>query len=122
MLTSTDPATEPAALDGATADWQKLDGLDPVAGRFPAPARVGDQGILVFRTKHGFSGVQRLCPHLNMSLHDADLVSNETMIRCKQHVFTFRLSDGRGVNCPGYSVKVFAVKEEDGVLYARRVG
>ena len=51
---------------------------------------------------------------------DADLVGNDTMIRCRQHVFTFRLSDGRGVNCPGFSVRVFEVKDEAGTLYARR--
>ena len=120
----TSAAAEAPALNAeapASTPWQKLEGLDPVAGRFPAPARVDGEGILIFRTKKGFAGVQRLCPHLNMSLHDADLVGNDTMIRCKQHVFTFRLADGRGVNCPGFSVKVFEVKDEDGALYARRV-
>jgi nitrite reductase/ring-hydroxylating ferredoxin subunit len=111
----------PAAADtAAEAVWQKLDGLDPISAKFPAPARVDGDGILIFRTKTGFRGVQRLCPHLKFSLHDADLVSNDTMIRCKQHVFTFRLADGRGVNCPGFSVSVFEVKNEDGALYARR--
>jgi len=113
--------TPTAAVDtAAEAAWQKLDGLDAVSGKFPAPARVDGDGILIFRTKIGFRGVQRLCPHLKFSLHDADLVSNDTMIRCKQHVFTFRLADGRGVNCPGFSVSVFEVKNEDGTLYARR--
>jgi nitrite reductase/ring-hydroxylating ferredoxin subunit len=104
----------------AESAWQKLEGLDPVAGKFPAPARVDGEGILIFRTKTGFRGVQRLCPHLKFSFHDADLVSNDSMIRCKQHVFTFRLADGRGVNCPGFSVSVFEVKDEAGALYARR--
>lgn len=114
-------AAAQAADISAEATWQKLEGLDPAAGKFPAPARVDGEGILVFRTKTGFRGVQRLCPHLKFSLHDADLVSNETMIRCKQHVFTFRLADGRGVNCPGFAVSVYEVKHEDGALYARRV-
>ena len=39
--------------------WQKLEGLDPAAGKFPAPARVDGEGILIFRTKTGFRGVQR---------------------------------------------------------------
>jgi nitrite reductase/ring-hydroxylating ferredoxin subunit len=102
------------------AAWQKLDGLDPVSGTFPARARVDGEGIFIFRTKTGFRGVQRACPHLNSSLMDADLVGNDTMIRCRQHVFTFRLSDGRGVNCPGFSIRVFEVKDEAGTLYARR--
>ena len=109
------PEASPAA-----PSWQKLEGIDPVTGTFPARARVDGEGILIFRTRTGFRGVQRACPHLNSTLMDADLVGNDTMIRCRQHVFTFRLSDGRGVNCPGFSVRVFEVKEEAGTLYARR--
>ena len=111
------PAIEASAVE---APWQRLDGLDPVAGVFPARARVDGEGILIFRTRTGFRGVQRSCPHLNSTLMDAELVGNDTMIRCRQHVFTFRLSDGRGVNCPGFSVRVFEVKDEAGMLYARR--
>ena len=123
---SASSATTPdrAALAAPAADksaWQKLEGLDPVAGKFPARARVDGEGILIFKTGTGFRGVQRSCPHLNATLMDAELVGGDTMIRCQQHVFTFRLSDGRGVNCPGFSVRVFEVKNDVGVLYARRV-
>jgi nitrite reductase/ring-hydroxylating ferredoxin subunit len=111
------PAGEAASSEGA---WQQLDGLDPVSGIFPARARVDGEGILVFRTRTGFRGVQRACPHLNSTLMDAELVGNDTMIRCRQHAFTFRLSNGRGVNCPGFSIRVFEVKEDAGMLYARR--
>jgi nitrite reductase/ring-hydroxylating ferredoxin subunit len=117
----------PASAIASSADaasneegWQKLDGLDPVSSAFPARVRVDGEGILIFRTKTGFRGVQRACPHLNSSLMDAQLLGNDTMIRCRQHVYTFRLSDGRGVNCPGFSIRVFEVKEEAGTLYARR--
>jgi nitrite reductase/ring-hydroxylating ferredoxin subunit len=102
------------------AVWHKLDGVDPTSPTFPVRARVDGEGILIFRTKDGFRGVQRSCPHLNATLMDAELVANDSMIRCQQHVFTFRLSDGRGVNCPGFSIKVFEVKQEAGSLYARR--
>jgi nitrite reductase/ring-hydroxylating ferredoxin subunit len=110
-----------AAGTTVEASWQKLDGLDPVSGTFPARARVDGEGILIFRTRTGFRGVQRSCPHLNATLMDAELVGNDTMLRCRQHVFTFRLSDGRGVNCPGFSLRVFDVKDEAGTLYARRI-
>jgi nitrite reductase/ring-hydroxylating ferredoxin subunit len=112
------PSGEAASSDGT---WQKLDGVDPLSGIFPARARVDGEGILIFRTKTGFRGVQRACPHLNSTLMDAELVGSDTMIRCRQHAFTFRLSNGRGVNCPGFSIRVFEVREEAGALYARRV-
>ncbi len=47
------------------------------------------------------------------------LTADDTMVRCHLHVFTFRLSNGKGVNCPGYLLKVYEIKEENGVLYAR---
>jgi nitrite reductase/ring-hydroxylating ferredoxin subunit len=111
------PSEDPACNEEG---WRKLDGIDAVSSAFPARARVDGEGILIFRTKTGFRGVQRACPHLNSSLMDAQLIGNDTMIRCRQHVYTFRLSDGRGVNCPGFSIRVFEVKDEAGTLYARR--
>jgi nitrite reductase/ring-hydroxylating ferredoxin subunit len=117
--TSCAAALSPEASPGAPS-WQKLEGIDPVTGTFPARVRVDGEGILIFRTRTGFRGIQRSCPHLNSTLIDAELIANDTMIRCRQHVFTFRLSDGRGVNCPGFSVRVFEIKEEAGTLYARR--
>ena len=109
-----------AEVSATQGEWQKLDGLDPASGNFPARARVEGESILIFRTGTGFRGVQRACPHMNSNLIDADLVANATMIRCRQHAYTFRLADGRGVNCPGFSVRVFEVREEGGTLYARR--
>jgi nitrite reductase/ring-hydroxylating ferredoxin subunit len=118
-MSSCTPAPTTEALP-SQGEWQKLDGLDPVSGNFPARARVESESILIFRTGMGFRGVQRACPHMNSTLIDADLIANATMIRCRQHAYTFRLADGRGVNCPGFSVRVFEVKDEGGTLYARR--
>ena len=114
-------AAAPTEAFPSQGEWQKLDGLDPASGNFPARARVEGESILIFRTGTGFRGVQRACPHMNSTLIDADLVANATMIRCRQHAYTFRLADGRGVNCPGFSVRVFEVKDEGGTLYARRI-
>ena len=118
-MSSCAPAATTEAFP-SQGEWQKLDRLDPASGNFPARARVEGESILIFRTGAGFRGVQRACPHMNSTLIDADLVANATMIRCRQHAYTFRLADGRGVNCPGFSVRVFEVKDEGGTLYARR--
>jgi nitrite reductase/ring-hydroxylating ferredoxin subunit len=117
-----DAAAPQSATDLAEAPWQRLEGIDIENGRFPLRARVDGESILIFRTRTGYRGVQRSCPHLAATLMDAELVANDTMLRCRQHVFTFRLADGRGVNCPGFSVRVFEVKQESGALYARRAG
>lgn len=103
------------------ANWELLAGLDPKTASFPARARVNGEWILVFRTGTGFRGTQRACPHMGASLQDAQLMGGGTMVRCAQHVFTYKLSDGKGVNCPGYAIKVFEIKEEGGQLFGRLV-
>jgi nitrite reductase/ring-hydroxylating ferredoxin subunit len=103
-------------------DWLLLDGLDPRTSTFPVRARAGEEPLLVITTDNGgFRGVQRACPHLFESLADAVLMAQGTLLRCSKHNFIFRLTDGKGVNCPGFRIKVFDVKEDDGRLYARLV-
>jgi nitrite reductase/ring-hydroxylating ferredoxin subunit len=103
------------------AAWQELAGLDPATAQFPAQARVGNDRILVLRIGEGFRGVERSCPHQQKSLHDAFLQGGDRMIRCRWHNYVFRLADGKGINCPGYKLRVFDVKLENGALYARAV-
>jgi nitrite reductase/ring-hydroxylating ferredoxin subunit len=99
--------------------WQPLAGLRPDNTKYPARASMEGEGIVVFKTKSGYRGVQRACPHMQATMMNAELVANETMVRCPLHVFTFKLSDGKGVNCPGFKVKVYEIKEENGALYCR---
>lgn len=106
------------ATNNADADWTVLEGPTPT-GKFPARGRMGDETIVVFRTKHGYRGTSKSCPHMLATMLMAELAADETMVRCPLHVFTFRLSDGKGVNCPGFRVDVYEVKETDDRLLAR---
>jgi nitrite reductase/ring-hydroxylating ferredoxin subunit len=99
--------------------WHPLAGVRPDSPKFPARANLDGEGIVILRTKTGFRGIQRSCPHMQATMMNAELVANDTMVRCPLHVFTFKLSDGKGVNCPGFRLKVYEVKEENGVLYGR---
>lgn len=101
--------------------WLKLDGISTATEKFPARAKIAGEGVLVFRTKNGFRGTERACPHLKASLADAILMAGDSVLRCKNHNFTFKLSDGRGVNSPSFRLKVFEVKVEDDVFYGRWV-
>jgi nitrite reductase/ring-hydroxylating ferredoxin subunit len=101
--------------------WQLLEGVHPGTSEFPARARYDGEGILIFRTDGGFRGAQRTCPHMKSSLVDAQILGQGTMLRCSQHIYTFRLSDGKGVNCPGYRIKIYEVKQENDALFARAV-
>jgi nitrite reductase/ring-hydroxylating ferredoxin subunit len=125
MTMSATPGPAAAASDAAASSqathgsWQLLAGLHPQATNYPARANIGGESIVIFRTRTGFRGVQRSCPHMQAAMMNAELVANDTMIRCPLHVFTFRLGDGKGVNCPGFRLRVYEVKEESGALYGR---
>jgi len=103
----------------AENSWRPLAGIGAEVSRFPIRARFEGEGIVVLRTKHGYRGVQRSCPHLQGTMMNAELAANDTMVRCPLHAFTFKLSDGKGVNCPGFRIKVYEVKEEGGTFYAK---
>ena len=104
-----------------TGEWQRLDGVDLTAADFPVRAKVGAEAIVIFKTGAGYRGVQRLCPHQRAPLTNGVIAANGAMIRCPQHNYLFKLADGKGVNCPGYKIAVYEVKEEDGAAYARPV-
>jgi nitrite reductase/ring-hydroxylating ferredoxin subunit len=106
----------------AQAQWQALAEIDPNTAEFPARARCGTDAILIFRVAGGYRGVERACPHQKRLLNDAILQGGDKMIRCRWHSYVFRLSDGKAVNCPGYRLRVFDVKEENGALFVRPAG
>jgi nitrite reductase/ring-hydroxylating ferredoxin subunit len=110
-----------ATVETTEKDWQALTGLRPEGVKYPARASLYGEGIVIFRTKSGLRGVQRSCPHMQATMMNAELTANDTMIRCPLHVFTFRLSDGRGVNCPGFRIKIYEIKEDNGLFYGRSV-
>jgi nitrite reductase/ring-hydroxylating ferredoxin subunit len=99
--------------------WLEVTGLNTETTRFPARGRMGGEGIIVFRTKDGFRGTERACPHMKATMLQAELTADDTMVRCTLHVFTFRLSDGKGVNCPGFRLKLFEIKQAGTALYGR---
>ena len=105
-------------MNGDAAGWEALE-IDPQTAAFPARAVVAGLTIWVFRVNAGFRGVQEFCPHEQQSLAEAHIVGNAAMIRCAYHNYTFKLADGAGVNCPGFRIAVYAIKEEDGALFAQ---
>ena len=121
--TTTSSATAQASTspNSGEASWHVLDGVHPDTATFPARARIDGDSIVVLRTKSGFRGIERKCPHMQATMMNAELAGNDTMVRCPLHVFTFKLSDGKGVNCPGFRIAVYEVKVDGGVLLGRKV-
>lgn len=101
--------------------WTPLAGVDPVSAGFPVSVRFDERPIWIFRGERGdFFGVQDTCPHTDQTLGTAKITGGGAMIRCVYHNYTFRLANGKGVNCPGFHIDVFDVKEEDRRLFVRR--
>ena len=44
--------------------WQPLTGLRPDNTKYPARASLEGEGIVILKTKNGYRGVQRACPHM----------------------------------------------------------
>ena len=114
----TDAGASPGPQESHSS-WYPISGIDLATAKFPARATLNGEGIVVFKTRDGYRGTQRNCPHMQASLTLATLAANDSMVRCSLHIFTFRLSDGKGVNCPGFRIKVFEVRQEDSQLYGR---
>lgn len=120
-MSASSPADGPAGdADSPDSTWQAITGIDIEGATFPARAKLGSEWIVVFRTAAGLRGTQRACPHQQASMLDAVAMSGGTMLRCPRHNFIFRITDGRGVNCPGFALVVYEIREDSGVLYGRR--
>jgi nitrite reductase/ring-hydroxylating ferredoxin subunit len=116
---STDGAGDFTNTSETGDDWKVLEGFDPETASYPARARLGEERIVIFLTAKGYRGTSRKCPHMFATMLAAELAGNETMVRCPLHVFTFRLSDGKGVNCPGFRIDVYDIRHDGGHLYGR---
>jgi nitrite reductase/ring-hydroxylating ferredoxin subunit len=109
-----------ANIQAAEGDWLALENVDPTAASFPLEAEVEGTPILILKTKDGYRGCEPLCPHQKVPLKSGTLMGGDTMLRCSRHNFIFRLTDGAGVNCVGMRLKVYAVRERDGLLEVAR--
>lgn len=116
-MSSSDPPGNAAESD--VSEWQVLAGLDPAAAEFPTRAKFVEETIVIFRAGAKFFGVQRACPHQGGNMAAAVLQANDTLIRCTRHNYVFRVANGKPVNCPGFRLTMYDVKEEGGRLLAR---
>lgn len=103
---------------GADRTWHPVEGLDPDPASITGPvcARAGGEVIVIVKTASGYRATERACPHQKATLTEAIVMGNGTNLRCPKHNFVFRLSDGKGINCPGLWLKVFEVREAGGRL------
>ena len=103
----------------AVPEWQVLERVDPDDAAVPIRARVDGEDVLIFRVDDGYRATQRTCPHQHGNLADGQIMGNGKMLRCALHGYTFKLADGKGVNCPGFRIRVYDVMREGDRLLIR---
>ncbi|MGE0630108.1 MAG: Rieske (2Fe-2S) protein [Hyphomicrobiaceae bacterium] len=106
--------------DGTETGWKKLAAAVPDGDQGPVAASVDGEPILLFKVGEGWRGVQRECPHQRGTLTTANVVGNGSMIRCAFHAYTFKLSNGTGVNCRGYAISVYDVEVRNNEFFVRK--
>lgn len=100
--------------------WVELSGIKPET-TWPTRAKLGRESIIVLKTDSGLRGIERSCPHQQATMMDSTVMSGGGMIRCALHSYIFRLIDGKGVNCPGFRLRVFDIREDAGAYFGREV-
>ena len=100
--------------------WFVVDDVNPETAEFPITVQVDREDIIIFRVGERLRAIQRWCPHEEADLAAGRLMGD--MIKCPNHGFIYRLSDGKLINHSwGIDAKAFEVLIEGGRLQVRRV-
>ena len=78
---------------------------------------VNGQDLLIIRRGDRYIAMDRWCPHQQADLAEGRIVGNA--LKCPLHGFMFSLVHGRGLNCPGFDVRMHDVEVEHDRLRIR---
>lgn len=78
---------------------------------------VNGEDLLIFCQGDRYIAMDRWCPHQNGDMAEGRIVGKA--LKCPLHGFMFSFDGGRGLNCPGFNVRVHDVQVEDGCLRVR---
>ena len=83
----------------------------------PQPVNVHGEDLIIFRHGERYVSMDRWCPHQNGDLAGGQIVGRA--LKCPLHGFMFSVDAGRGLNCPGFNLRVHDVQVENGFLSVR---
>jgi nitrite reductase/ring-hydroxylating ferredoxin subunit len=112
-----DDRIQAAAERGGAAGWVPVRDLNAAPLEAPQAVEVEGVELVVARQGDRYVALDRWCPH-----SDGDLAKGRVLgkaLKCPLHGFMYSVDTGRGVNCPGFAVKVHQVRVDDGVLSVR---
>ena len=70
--------------------------------------KIGARLITVFHVGERFYAMDDYCPHMGASLADGAVTADT--VTCRQHLWTFRFSDGGCSDCPTLQAETFEVR------------
>ena len=93
--------------------------LDLAATPLDAPRPVEVEGVELVLLRQGerYVAMDRWCPHSDGDLAQGRLLGKA--LKCPLHGFMYSVDTGRGVNCPGFAVKVHEVRVDGDLLSVR---
>jgi nitrite reductase (NADH) small subunit len=107
-MTAVAPAGAWVAV-GSAADVPLLEGRS---------VRFDGRRVAVFRLPDGWAAVDGACPHRGGPLSDG--IVADDCVTCPLHGQRFSLRSGRRRDAPGAGVRVYEVREREGVVEMRR--
>jgi nitrite reductase/ring-hydroxylating ferredoxin subunit len=97
--------------------WVKVLDLEESPVDQPQPVTVEGRDLIIFRHGERYVLMDRWCPHQNGDLAEGQVIGRA--LKCPLHGFMFSVDAGRGLNCPGFTLRVHEVRVENGYLSVR---
>ncbi len=73
--------------------------------------------LVIVRQGDRYLAMDRWCPHQDGDMSEGRIVGKA--LKCPLHGFMFSLDHGRGLNCPGFNLRVHEINMENGRLSVR---
>jgi nitrite reductase/ring-hydroxylating ferredoxin subunit len=108
---------EPGEERAATSAWVPVLDLGATPLDAPRPVEVEGVELVLLRQGDRYVAMDRWCPHSDGDLAKGRLLGKA--LKCPLHGFMYSVDTGRGVNCPGFAVRVHEVRVDGDVLSVR---
>lgn len=99
------------------ASWEEVLDLNETPVDQPQVVKVKGTDLVIIRQGDRYLAMDRWCPHQDGDMAEGRIVGKA--LKCPLHGFMFSLDHGRGLNCPGFNLRVHDVHVENGRLSVR---
>lgn len=113
------PGELPTVDPGEAAGWIAGPRADEVTAERPLAFTVGDQEVIVVRSKAGLRAFRNACGHVGLPLDRAACDLQAGTLTCPWHGYSFDTDTGGCFSSPACRLEPFPLRETDGVIWVR---